>query len=558
MKIDIRRGEKMEFNGEKIITLQTIIPNISDNFTYEFWVKPAATHEIDIESISGVKGVSDKRYAIGAAHAGHKNFAGVGVSVGTNGISVYEHTINHLPPTLVYPTTINDWTHIAIVYKDKIPFLYINGDLKKMGLRSKKAHLFPSGIIGGLEYYGYFVGEIEDIRLWKHSRTAEQIKENMFKKLTGKEDGIFKYWDLGNFNKINKTHLNDANNQPKEFFEKVRLKQDNTAKIKNLRVLFVTSDLNVDNPNLPYDPIENSIISSLEKIVLKLKVVTTRQDILKEANEIEADCVIVFNGFKMSVDKVKRLNEEGIKTAIWMTDDPYYLDIASNIAKYYHFVFTQDINCVSFYKSVGCSNVFHLPLAADPTIFYPKSVDSKYKSDILFIGSAFANRVRFFDTISHYLLNKDFFIIGPWWERLKDYPLLEHKIFTNIWLSPEETANYYNGSKIVINLHRQHDDLEINKNSKKIKGLSVNPRTFEISACGSFQLTDVREDLYTYYTPGYDISTYTTPNELINKIEYYLNHEYERKEMSLRALRKTHENHNYINRVWKMLGNILS
>jgi O-antigen biosynthesis protein len=183
----------MRFEGKNQLVIQQLFKEIKDNFTYEFWVKPTATHQLDNEEVWGVSGLKGQRYAIGAGHADHQDFAGIGVSIGTNGISVYEHTVNHLPATLVFKMNIADWIHVAIVYIDKVPYLYMNGELKRIGLKSKKTHVFPSGILGGLEPYGYFVGDIREFRLWDHPRSMEQIKLNLNRELTGKEKGLFKY-----------------------------------------------------------------------------------------------------------------------------------------------------------------------------------------------------------------------------------------------------------------------------------------------------------------------------------------------------------------------------
>jgi hypothetical protein len=40
----------------------------------------------------------------------------VGLSVGTNGIQVFEHADNYIPCLLSDQRTISDWTHIVVVY----------------------------------------------------------------------------------------------------------------------------------------------------------------------------------------------------------------------------------------------------------------------------------------------------------------------------------------------------------------------------------------------------------------------------------------------------------
>lgn len=195
---------EMQFNGKETLIIQPIFKEVKDNFTYEFWVKPEAAHEIRKESVRGVSGISGQRYVIGPGHGGDRKNVGTGVSVGTNGVSVFEHTADYLPATLVYQTNISDWTHIAVVYSNRTPFLYINGELKKKGLRSFKSHMFASGIFGGLEPYGYFVGQLKDIRIWNYARTKEEIAANIDTELSGNEGGLIQYKEI---NEIYKSML---------------------------------------------------------------------------------------------------------------------------------------------------------------------------------------------------------------------------------------------------------------------------------------------------------------------------------------------------------------
>ena len=74
-----------------------------------------------------------QRYAIAPQHGGDVDYAGAGVSVGTNGISVYEHATDYMPSTLVYDTPISGWTHVAVVYNNGQPNLYINGTWVRTG-----------------------------------------------------------------------------------------------------------------------------------------------------------------------------------------------------------------------------------------------------------------------------------------------------------------------------------------------------------------------------------------------------------------------------------------
>ncbi|MFC4601585.1 glycosyltransferase family protein [Cohnella hongkongensis] len=189
------------FSGKDLIRAKSTFPHTRNHFTYEFWAKPEASHRIDRESRTGVDGVGGKRYAISPEHGATPDEAGTGISVGVNGVSVYEHTFNHMPAILVYPGRISGWTHIAVVFRDRRPYLYLNGVFVKAGVQSSKARLAPCGMFGG-HVYGYYVGGLADIKVWGYARTEAEIRKSMSQSSAGSDPRLIGHWTLGDGNGI--------------------------------------------------------------------------------------------------------------------------------------------------------------------------------------------------------------------------------------------------------------------------------------------------------------------------------------------------------------------
>lgn len=202
------------FDGGFNIEIENIIKSIKNNFTYEFWVKPTEEHDLFSQSRKGIKGLYNQRFVIFPGHPGNDHNSGLGVSVGTNGVTVFEHSHYFFPPTLVHSTKINGWTHISIVIKNKVPYLYLNGKFIKQGYRSNKENVYASGIIGGNRSYGFFVGNIKNLRIWNHSRSDDQIRKNFNK------DHIFEnpylQWTGSNNNQIIKDNITVQVNSTKK------------------------------------------------------------------------------------------------------------------------------------------------------------------------------------------------------------------------------------------------------------------------------------------------------------------------------------------------------
>jgi RHS repeat-associated protein len=170
--------------------------SITNTFTVEMWVNPNATHEIDAESQTGTAGMAGQRYAIyPTQYSAASGAAGMGISVGTNGVSVYENADSYMPPLLVWQGTITGWKHIAVVYNNKIPSLYIDGQFVKSGLASTKATINPSyNFCTGP--YGTMTGILDEVRIWNIARTEAEINADYRRSIAPSTNGLVAYWPI--------------------------------------------------------------------------------------------------------------------------------------------------------------------------------------------------------------------------------------------------------------------------------------------------------------------------------------------------------------------------
>lgn len=172
-------GQAFSFDGigQFVTTGEVGLTLISNNFTIDFWVNPTANRNVTPETSTGTVGTSGQRYAVFPRNGGSAN-AGIGVSVGTNGISVFEHGGGYLPSTLVYQAPIFGWNHIAVVYLNKQPSLYLNGVWVRTGLISPRAAVHPSAEFGGdASPYGYFAGLLDEPSIYNRSLSPAEIED---------------------------------------------------------------------------------------------------------------------------------------------------------------------------------------------------------------------------------------------------------------------------------------------------------------------------------------------------------------------------------------------
>ena len=110
-------------------------------------------------------GDASKKFLLFPTLATTAGFAGAGISMGTNGISFYEHAPSYMPALLVYSAALSKPLVLLMEYNNKTPKLYINGTLVKTGLTSSK-NVVPPYAIGGASAgsaYGVMSGYVGEV-----------------------------------------------------------------------------------------------------------------------------------------------------------------------------------------------------------------------------------------------------------------------------------------------------------------------------------------------------------------------------------------------------------
>jgi hypothetical protein len=85
-----------------------------NTFSLEAMVQVTTTHDQEGESLASTVGVGGQKYVFGANYYLAPD-AGMGVSIGTNGIAVYEHSGYYMPPLANYNGNLatSTWHHLA-------------------------------------------------------------------------------------------------------------------------------------------------------------------------------------------------------------------------------------------------------------------------------------------------------------------------------------------------------------------------------------------------------------------------------------------------------------
>jgi len=213
---------------------------------------------------------------------------------------------------------------------------------------------------------------------------------------------------------------------------------------------------------------------------------------------------------------------EDLQPAVWYVIDTHlkkpYKKIKKQV-KHYDIIFCAQKTGVQQLIKDSKVDAHWIPLGCDPGL---KKIDVPKKYDIGFVGR-----------------NADKY------DRGRHLPLLQ-KRFPDSYIGQAPSpkiAEIYSSSKIGFNSSILND---------------VNMRIFEIPACGCFLLTNriANDGLYEIFEEGKHFVTYTSDQDLIQKAEYYLNHEQEREKIAQAGYERVWKDLTYFHSLQKMFNYI--
>ncbi len=272
--------------------------------------------------------------------------------------------------------------------------------------------------------------------------------------------------------------------------------------------------------------------------------------IVAKAAEARPDIILALAQAPLDKETIKRLKDLGAPIAFWFVEDFRTLKYWEGIAPAYDSFFTiQRGEFFSKLESIESPPFHYLPQACHPGIHGRVNLNAldknKFGSDLSFMGAAYYNRTQLFSQ----LLNYDFKIWGTGWDGDSVYGACLQNSGERI--STEDTVKIYNASKINLNLHSSGFHEGVNPN-----GDFVNPRTFEIGACGGFQLVDQRSELISSFDIGNELITFKDGKDLKEKINYFLHAPEERTQIAEASKRRVISDHTFSNRLQEMLVQI--
>lgn len=216
------------------------------------------------------------------------------------------------------------------------------------------------------------------------------------------------------------------------------------------------------------------------------------EEVTVEAMYHHADVCVIASGLAFHPNGMWLLRQLKIPTVVLLTESPYEDEAQARFMAFYpeaHATTHERISAARY----GWT---YLPHAYDPAVHFPVAYQKPDEvCDVIIVGTGWPERLAFLSAIDW--TGIDLRIRGIW-DITADEPLgpfyypgcIENRLVG--WI--------YGSAKVCVNLHRAHPDAE-----------SLNPRAYELAACGACQISDVRAELPQVF--GDTVPTFRTPQE---------------------------------------------
>ena len=229
---------------------------------------------------------------------------------------------------------------------------------------------------------------------------------------------------------------------------------------------------------------------------------------LEMALRHQVDVVLAVSAMFLHPDVVILMKRAGLRVVVLFTESPYDLEKELGIAALVDGCWTNERTSIDDFAKVNpCSG--YLAHAWHPERHKPgpqPGDELMPTHDVLFVGSAFHERVEWLSAIDW--TGIDLGLYGSWESLGSRHPL--RKFVRGAQVDNPTTAAMYRRAKVGLNLYRTSKGW--GKFAPAVeRAESLNPRAYELAACGAFHLSTARTEVAEVF--GDLVPICTTPAE---------------------------------------------
>jgi len=204
----------------------------------------------------------------------------------------------------------------------------------------------------------------------------------------------------------------------------------------------------------------------------------------------------------------------------------------------YDLVISSLPNLVQFFRRIGRSAELH-QLAFEPLVLSMLSNHEKRVS-VSFVGSLFSShrsRIEWLELLSRSL------DVQIWGQGVSGLP-------ENSWIRKRYEGNAW-GIQMYGILHCSK--ITLNNHIDVAGSYANNMRLFEATGVGALLVTDWKVNLHEMFEPGKEVVAYRSPEECVELVQYYLEHDKEREAIARAGQERTLREHTYYHRMQELV-----
>jgi hypothetical protein len=254
--------------------------------------------------------------------------------------------------------------------------------------------------------------------------------------------------------------------------------------------------------------------------------------VLRDALRYRPDVLWVDQGLCVAAYALAAVRRETSATCVHFTPDSLYSPGFGNrcfrtAMREYDLCVTTKPSEIDLYCQRGARNVFLTYQGFDPEVHRPMRLTEdqqrRYGCDVAFVDQRMDDRAaRLVSLCRHFGSRLSMRLYGRGWEKKETGPILSP--LQHGWAAGADYARALCGAKICLAfLNREVGDV-------------YTTRSFEIPACGAFMLAERTELHQEFFTEGIEAEYFGCNEELIDKTEWYLAHEDQRRQIAAAGL----------------------
>lgn len=270
---------------------------------------------------------------------------------------------------------------------------------------------------------------------------------------------------------------------------------------------------------------------------------------LEMALRFDVDWVFAISAMYLHPDALELMKRAGLKTSVLFTESPYDDEQQALIASLVDVCWTNERASLPYLSQFN-PRVGYLRHAFDPARHTPVAelTTDVPEHDVVFVGTGFQERIDLLSAVD--LEGIDFGLYGTWTLLPPTHRLRKH--LRGGMVDNEQAAALYRRAKVGLNLHRTSKGF--GKNVEHITNAqSMNPRAYELAACGVPQISDYRDEVGETF--DWTVPTFDSPDKLRYLIQTSLAYPAERQERAQQARQRV-QPHTFAARAAQVLADL--